>query len=179
MAFAEPCATQASEWSLDDATAYLRLAPDVQSSACAAAALLRCSEAEDSELEPELLVRYLSVSRPGVQGIISLSSANVDDYFPAVRALIAVGPKAVPTLLVTIKEPTTELGVRRNATRAIQRLYEAEPAGSIRDVLIAARTEHGVVQRTLEEAAYWLAEQCDSASRPLCDDALNAGGLRP
>jgi len=159
------------------AQSYLQRDRQLRDPACTAVALARLAE-PGAMGDPTTLTRYLDFVQPDVQGLIVLQNDNVAAVYPAVKALVRIGSKAMPALVEVLKRPDQKYAVRRNAGRTIKLLNEHDSVLVIEHLLLAARAENGTARKLLEEAAMWISEWCADRDRTACDETY-ALYLRP
>ncbi len=162
----------ATNWSGGAAESYLEQPRDSQTGACTAAALYRLAKPDYSS-NPVLLMQYIGFARPNRSGMFSVRLDNVADLYPAVRALVELGPSALPILIDFLKQPSGEDHRRRNAVRAIKLIHPDDPALPIERLLRAAATESGTKKEMLEQAATLAYQWCPDSERPKCELAYN------
>ena len=172
---AEPC-PMAAEWSETDAAAYLTDDLTSRTDSCTAAALTVLAAPGNSP-DPALLAGYVGFLRPDLTGLNMLTIENVEDLCPAVRALVAVGPRALPALLASLKKPLDE-HVRRNTVRTVKLIFKRDSVAAMQYLLEESRKEAGQARERLESAAELNLVWCNDAEIATCREIFESNANR-
>jgi hypothetical protein len=162
-------------WTPVSAAAYLANPSQGKSDACTARALDLLAEPGASP-DTALLIDYIGFVRPGLTGMHVLTIESVQEFFPAVRALVLVGSGSLPDLVGLLVSPLEDTP-RRNAVRAIKLIFGSDSVAAIRYILDESKKTGGEARHRLGDVAELLYLWCSEEEMSACREVFEADVL--